>query len=554
MKHALTRLFRMRRPAPAEASRNGRSRGAELRVSRTLAAPHVGGIVILILVVAASVLWMSARQNELAKASSERMVAGGLASFKVKIETVVKDYSIWDEAYAAVRRDDRDWLYRNIGTGAAEIGALDVILIVDPSTGATFGWREGSPVEGEAGLIPPALVASLLRLLDAPSGSAARSGFARMNGAIWAFAVTRVRPVGWTPASVPENLLPRQIHGLMVSESLLAGIGANLLMDDLALQDRTLPGQAAVALEGLSGTEVGQVAWMPPRPGASILRQVALPLALALLGVAIIATVISRYAVRAARHLERALVAAQAADRSKTEFLSNVSHELRTPMNGIIGVAQLLEMTELDGEQKDLVTVLSSSAATQMALISDLLDLTSLEGGNRPLACEPFEPEVVLRESADLVRPAAGQKGLELDCDIAALRSVAVLGDGRAFRQIITNLLGNAVKFTSAGRVGLAAQVVADAGKADLVVRVEDTGPGIAREHQARIFERFFQVDGSITRQADGTGLGLAISKALAEMMGGRIELESLPGTGSTFTLRVNLPLQEARSEVRSAA
>ena len=192
---------------------------------------------------------------------------------------------------------------------------------------------------------------------------------------------------------------------------------------------------------------------MAPRPGASILRQVALPLGLALLLVAVVSAISSGYAVRSARRLEHALQAAKAADRSKTEFLSNVSHELRTPMNGILGVAQLLQTTQLDEEQRELVGVLFSSANTQMALISDLLDFSRIESGNRQLVNEPFVPAQILSDLEEMLRVVADKKGIGLDARWDPRGGSTVRGDGRAFRQIVTNLLGNAVKFTERGRV-----------------------------------------------------------------------------------------------------
>ena len=159
---------------------------------------------------------------------------------------------------------------------------------------------------------------------------------------------------------------------------------------------------------------------------------------------------------RSARRLERALRAAKAADQSKTEFLSNVSHELRTPMNGILGVAQLLQTTELDAEQEELVSVLFSSAHAQMALISDLLDFSRMESGNRQLVEEPFEPAAVLKDLGEMIRVAAVEEGHRLLAPTyRALSGLTVSGDERAFRQIVTNLLGNAVKFTDHGGVEL---------------------------------------------------------------------------------------------------
>ena len=207
-----------------------------------------------------------------------------------------------------------------------------------------------------------------------------------------------------------------------------------------------------------AGEVITYVAWDPPRPGASILRRVALPLGLALLVVAIVSGISSNYAVRSARRLERALLAAKAADQSKTEFLSNVSHELRTPMNGILGVAQLLQTTELDGEQQELVSVLFTSAHAQMALISDLLDFSRMESGNRQLVEEPFEPAAVLKDLTEMIRVAVAKKGIGFESDWHTLADLTVRGDERAFRQIVTNLLGNAVKFTERGGVELRAR------------------------------------------------------------------------------------------------
>jgi sensor domain CHASE-containing protein len=211
----------------------------DLRFSQYLARFHIGGIVLLILVVVSSVLWLSARHNELARDSSERMVAGGIGAFKAKMQTVVKDYSIWDEAYDAVRADDFGWLYSNIGTGAAEIGALDKIVIVDPIRSRNFGWRADSPEQGERDLLPPEIIATMIRMLSGAGDSenASESVFELLNGEPWAFAITRIIPVGGLPEGTELADLPMQIHGLHVTKEVLDGIGANMLMDDLGISD-----------------------------------------------------------------------------------------------------------------------------------------------------------------------------------------------------------------------------------------------------------------------------------------------------------------------------
>ena len=159
-----------------------------------------------------------------------------------------------------------------------------------------------------------------------------------------------------------------------------------------------------------------------------------------------------------------------------------------------------------------------------------------------------------MTQVADLLRPEAMKKGIAIITDLGAADEVAVLGDCRAFRQILTNLTGNAVKFTSDGHVRLRLLTTPSAGDVLLRIAVEDTGPGIAPEHQTLIFERFAQVDSSLRRSADGIGLGLAISQSLAQMMGGQIDLVSTPGNGSTFTLTVRLNRAQAAERLKGAA
>jgi signal transduction histidine kinase len=527
-------------------------RDDEIRLSRRLVGLHVGGVLLLIFVVLSTVLWISAEHNKLALQSSESMVQGGINAFRARLRTLVRDYSVWDEAYEAAVADDRDWLYRNIGNAAGEIGTLDLIVFVNPLIGEPYGWVRGSPHEGVTGLLPPALLGELLRLLN--RNHASPTLLAMRDGVPWAFTALAVTPVEGPPADVPYDLLPIQIHGLDISGDRLHGIGENLLIDDLAISETPEPGLADVPLVDYTGKTIAYVTWKPPHPGASILRRVAIPLGVALLSVTIVSAISSAYAVRSARRLERALQAAKAADQSKTEFLSNVSHELRTPMNGILGVAQLLQTTELDAEQQELVAVLFSSANAQMALISDLLDFSRMETGNRQLAEEPFEPAAVLKDLGEMIRVAVAKKGIAFEAEVGALAGLRVVGDERAFRQIMTNLLGNAVKFTDRGGVSLGAQVRCDGGQAEIAVTVSDTGRGIPPEALPYIFDRFYQVDSSLTRASEGTGLGLAISQSLAQMMGGRIDVDSTPGEGATFTFSVRLLLSDSVGSERDAA
>jgi signal transduction histidine kinase len=223
-------------------------------------------------------------------------------------------------------------------------------------------------------------------------------------------------------------------------------------------------------------------------------------------------------------------------------------------MNGIMGVAQLFEMTDLDEEQRELVDVLDASAKAQMALIGDLLDFSRLETGNREIVAAPFAPSAVLDELGAMVRASLGDKPVVFEADWGGLKGLVVESDARAFRQIVTNLLGNAVKFTSQGRISARATTTRAHGLAEVTIEVADTGVGIPESERERIFERFYRVDGSLTRATEGTGLGLAISRRLARLMGGTIEVESRQGVGSTFRFTVALPIGGDLTQARRAA
>lgn len=529
-------------------------RDGEVRLSRRLVGLHLGGVLLLIFVVLSTVVWISAEHNKLALESSESMVQAGINAFRTRLRTLVRDYSIWDEAYEAAINDDRVWLYRNIGNAASEIGTLDMIVFVNPAMGEPFGWVRGSPDNGETGLLPPDLLGQILETLDRTAGTQPPTLLALHDGVPWAFSAAQVIPVEGPPAGVPKELLPVQIHGYELSDERLLRIGEGLLIDDLDLSDRPDPKRADVPLVDYAGRTIAYVSWDPPHPGASILRRVAVPLGLALAFITLVSAISSAYAVRSARRLERALRAAKAADQSKTEFLSNVSHELRTPMNGILGVAQLLQTTDLDDEQSELVSVLFSSAHAQMALISDLLDFSRMESGNRALVEEAFSPAGVLKDLSEMFRVAAAKKAIGFTADFRPLNGLTVIGDERAFRQIVTNLIGNAVKFTDHGSVDLVVKVACADEVAEVRVAVSDTGRGIPADALPHIFDRFYQADSSLTRSTEGTGLGLAISQSLAQLMGGRIEVESEPGVGSTFTFATRFPIVDTAGPVRDAA
>ena len=258
-----------------------------------------------------------------------------------------------------------------------------------------------------------------------------------------------------------------------------------------------------------------------------------------IVGIASVLTDISEQK-RTTAALERARVSAEAAMHAKSRFLANMSHELRTPLNGVVGMASLLENTALDAKQRRFVRTLKSSAEALITLINDVLDLSKAEAGKLELAREPFELRRELEQVVVLFGARANDKNIEIAAHIARDVPTIIRGDSIRLRQVLGNLVNNAVKFTEGGAVLLAVTVVpGGTGEAVLEFSVTDTGVGVAPAEHQRIFEAFEQADGSVTRKFGGTGLGLAISRQLVDLMHGSMNMESEPGRGSRFSFRV---------------
>ncbi len=262
---------------------------------------------------------------------------------------------------------------------------------------------------------------------------------------------------------------------------------------------------------------------------------------------ALVTAALSR--VRARAEVLRARAAADVASRAKSEYLAHLSHEIRTPLNGVIGMISLLQQTPLNAEQVEYVSTIRASGDALLSIVSDVLDFSKIEAHLVELEERAFEARAVVRDSVDIVSAQARQKGLDLVVDVDAAVPRFCRGDPFRIQQILVNLLSNAVKFTRQGRVRVTVGADVRASReapVTLRFRVEDTGIGVPPDRLDRLFRPFSQADASTARRYGGTGLGLAIAKRLCELLGGAIEVESVPGQGTTFAFTVQVRRAES--------
>jgi signal transduction histidine kinase len=263
----------------------------------------------------------------------------------------------------------------------------------------------------------------------------------------------------------------------------------------------------------------------------------------------------------AERRLQQAKTAADEANRAKGDFLAIMSHEIRTPLNAVMGFANLLGESRLDETQRSYVDTIRNEGARLGTLINDILDLSKIEKGHLTLECVPFCPSEIADDVRRLFGPRAQQRNIELRLNVGDTASLVVEGDPLRLRQVLVNLVDNALKFTARGSVTIALAwkpPAIQSGPGQLTLRVSDTGIGIAREKVGRLFQMFTQADSSTTRRYGGTGLGLAICQRLAHLMGGEITVRSEFGEGSEFAVQlplpsVPLPMDDTRVEHASA-
>lgn len=474
---------------------------------------------------------------------------------KRSLETIGENMttaSVWDEAVDRMIAGDLAWYDQSLGKFYAVLHKHRVTLGYDASgrlfrisrEGEAAGADVDDPFARSARPVVDQLRAEAAgrdRAAHATAAVRLKSAFLRVGDDIYvlgASTVVRHTSTGTAPPSDPVVVSFKPFLGeLEPLQTRLAMKNVHFQAGDIAPPR----GMVGVDVRDQTGALLGRVVWSPERPGHQILAKAG-PLLLLLFTVLVLgaASLLWNTAadVRRLRASEAALSAAleraEAANQAKTRFLSNVSHELRTPLNGVLGMAEVIGADLVTPQQRDRLEILKASGRQQLRLVEELLDVVRLRDGAVTLETRPFRPNNLLGRVANDLRGAAEAKGLKIDVEAA---EGEWLGDPVHVEKLMAALSDNAVRFTRTGRVTLRA-VAGD----QLVLEVEDTGPGMEPAEAARLFEAFTQGDESNTRSADGLGLGLTAAHGLAALMGGKIEVVTAPGVGSTF--RVALPLQ----------
>ena len=525
---------------------------------------ETGGLAALLVVsigLALGLLYWSARaQDDILIRDSRHLADTALRIQAATLESILTDYSYWDDAYANISENfNLDWFYETFGdypylTDYFGIASSFVIAPGNRIVAYTLNGERGDDVrrpdlDQAAGFL--ALIEAARRKVDGEFQEI--SAFVRMEGQLNIAAARMVLPYSRAPVDVtPQNGMVAVVMR-PVDDAFLAALSADFGLTDLGYAPGAAdPGGLSARLAAIDGETLGFLTWRIALPSSRIFA-VVLPALLAVVAViGLLALHLLRIIRRGQQTLFAAMLEARAGSRAKSEFLATMSHELRTPLNGVIGIVEILRRSELTDDQRMLLGHLSASADDQLALVNNLLDMGRIEAGGLAMSDEAFDPATIVRAAVTLLRPKADEKGLTMRLELPDGEDAGVIGDPGCFKQVVLNLLSNAIKFTEKGEIAVTLTRSSAGDLQEFVLTVADTGIGIDREDQQRIFDRFTQVDNSIRRKAQGSGLGLAICKALVDAMHGRIELASALGEGTCVS--VSLRLRRAGSGAETTA
>jgi signal transduction histidine kinase len=471
--------------------------------------------------------------------------------------------TVWDDAAKAMGPPvDMAWADVNFGEYYHQYFQHDLTFVVRDGR-VIYGSLAGARVSASAlGALPSDAAPLVARVLTKATaahrakrfsleGSTTDSGLVRSGDEIYlvvaADVIAETAPLAARQQATSPSIA---VTARRISTTYTRGLQKDLGIAGLVLVAESRSSDHSVPLHDINGQPIGGFAWPARDPGMSLLKAGAPWIVLvfaALVAAALILFLRVTDALDKLSASRRALIAAkeeaEAANAAKTQFLANMSHEIRTPLNGVLGMTQVMQADQLPDRQRGRLDVIHHSGQALLALLNDILDMARLESGGVRLRAEPFDLEILVEATCALFSGAAANKGIALTFMVAPGCEGAWIGDPIRLRQVLGNLVANAVKFTHHGSV----RIEVRAFEAGLRFEVRDTGVGIAPEHHPRLFKIFSQIDGSSTRAHEGSGLGLAISHDVVALMGGVIGVDSTPGVGSTF--HFDVPLRRVRGE-----
>jgi len=527
----------------------------------------VGAAAVLVIVSvlgALALMIVAARQLDRIEATDEiEITQRTIVRTLERMEREVTSATVWDAAYTAIGwRIDADWADSNFATYYRDQFKHDLSFIVR-SGQVAYASRDGKRTKAEALGGFPEAVTPITAILAADArdarrahrlstaGEVTRTGLMRVDGAVWLVAFAAI-----TPETKAADAAYGGPPAIVVSARRMDAAFIHTLADDLGLNalvllDNPKAPMPRVVLSDIQGQPLAALAWQAENPGLKLLKSIAPWIVAGFLVLACAGALLLVRVTEALGKLESgrlALIAAKEqaedANDAKTRFLANMSHEIRTPLNGVLGMAQVMAADSLSEPQARRLRILTESGQSLLALLNDILDIARLETRAVRLRAEIFDLAGLVEASCQAFSGAAAAKGLELAVDIPVDLRGRWTGDPMRLRQVLGNLVANAIKFTDEGGVTVR---VRPATKGGLRFEVEDTGMGVATEHQSELFKTFSQVDTSLTRAHDGAGLGLSICRELVELMGGTIGVHSSLGLGSSFHFTV--PLSQASAD-----
>ena len=486
---------------------------------------------------------------------------------------LVNDYAAWDEAVENLAIEPQvSWAESNIGGNLSSTFGITASFVMGPTGEVVYFYCafencgiDGASLSAEADARTIAHQAKARARTKDDAMPDSFGGLVRLGGKDFVFSANAVTPFDKSFPAYEQEIRRGRAAVLVfltdMSPAWLANLAKQYQLADPMLAPTValeIPqGErnfASVVLVDLKGATFAGLSWRLTRSGSEFLSVVAPPVGIALAAFAVLTVLLARFVGRSTRAISesnRALAIAkeqaEAGSRAKGEFLAHMSHEIRTPLNGVLGMLELLQFTPLDDVQRRYTTVMQRSGDVLLGLVNNILDLSRIEAGKIVLESRRFDPHGHVGEVMDVFDEAAKQKGLDLRSSVDSGVPRAASGDVVRIKQVLINLVGNAIKFTEKGGIRMAASASA-AGDQRVIFRVEvaDTGLGMPPEQQARIFEAFEQADRSTTRRFGGSGLGLSIAKQLIEAMGGTLTLESEIGKGSRFVMTLPLAAIDA--------